>query len=115
MGVNEGKKICEKTREVRKKFAEYNGIEYEFTECDYEGPCSGTCLLCEVELAELLALAEEKAERENMEIGYPMEMIQEEVIYDDELEIAIKKHKFPEPQKVLIGMMKLQMGDEGIK
>ena len=104
--MDEGKKICEKTRKMRKRFAEANGIDYEFTECTYGGPCDGTCILCEVEMAELQALAEEKSEKESVEIIYPKELIQEEELSGEDVELPMVESKFSEQNRVLMGMMK---------
>lgn len=55
-----GKSICEKLREIRKKFAKDKHIEYEFKECTYDGPCAGTCPQCDKEARELSKLAGER-------------------------------------------------------
>ena len=44
-----GKKICETLRAVRRRIAVENGISYTPTQCNHEGPCSGTCPACERE------------------------------------------------------------------
>ncbi len=44
-----GKKICETLRAVRRRIAVENGIGYTPTQCNHEGPCSGTCPACERE------------------------------------------------------------------
>ncbi len=46
---NLGKKKCEVLKEVRKKIADANGIEYTPRQCDHKGECSGTCPACEQE------------------------------------------------------------------
>lgn len=40
---------------MRKEIADSNGIEYESRECSHHGDCTGTCPLCEFELAGLSA------------------------------------------------------------
>ncbi len=57
-----GKEKCKLLKEVRKEFAEANGIPYEPRECHYEGDCLGTCPACEKETEDLLALVKQKEE-----------------------------------------------------
>lgn len=45
-----GRYTCNELKKIRKQIADANGIEYEVTECNYEGDCSGTCPKCESEL-----------------------------------------------------------------
>lgn len=45
-----GKKKCEVLRQVRKKIADANGIDYTPHECNHEGDCAGTCPACEQEV-----------------------------------------------------------------
>lgn len=40
---------CETLRNIRKQVADANGIPYKPHVCTYEGPCSGSCPLCEAE------------------------------------------------------------------
>lgn len=40
---------CETLRSIRKQVADANGIPYKPHVCTYEGPCSGSCPLCEAE------------------------------------------------------------------
>lgn len=53
----DGKEICNQLRAIRKKFAKLNGIDYNFKECTYTGPCAGTCIACDNEANELRELA----------------------------------------------------------
>lgn len=55
----DGKKVCEILRNIRKKFARANQINYEFRECIYDGPCAGTCDACDKEARDLIELAKE--------------------------------------------------------
>lgn len=50
---NPGKAKCEVMKEIRKQIAAANDIEYNTRECKFQGECSGTCPLCEQELAYL--------------------------------------------------------------
>lgn len=45
-----GKEKCKALKELRKKIAEINDIEYAVSECTYQGDCKGTCPKCEEEL-----------------------------------------------------------------
>lgn len=57
--ITNGKEKCERLREIRMKFAKDNNIPYEFKECTHEGPCAGTCPLCDKEATDLAELAKE--------------------------------------------------------
>lgn len=52
----DGKMICKQLRAIRKEFAKLNGIDYNFKECTYTGPCAGTCIACDNEANELREL-----------------------------------------------------------
>ena len=45
-----GKSKCMILKEIRKKIAEENDIEYVTSECTHKGTCKGTCPKCESEL-----------------------------------------------------------------
>ncbi len=45
-----GKNRCKILKDIRKKIAEENNIEYITTECKYKGDCLGTCPKCESEV-----------------------------------------------------------------
>ncbi|MCQ2339712.1 MAG: HIRAN domain-containing protein [Paludibacteraceae bacterium] len=48
--MNKGKAICEILKQLRIDIAKANNIEYHPTKCTHEGPCVGTCPMCEEEL-----------------------------------------------------------------
>lgn len=48
--MENGKKVCNELKEVRKQIALANDIEYKSTECIHTGDCAGTCAKCEEEL-----------------------------------------------------------------
>lgn len=48
-----GKSICRRLKAVRMKIAERYGIPYIPHECNYDGPCLGTCPRCEKEVSVL--------------------------------------------------------------
>lgn len=50
MIMERGKRICNVLKDVRKKIAEENEIEYVTTECQHKGDCAGTCPKCEAEV-----------------------------------------------------------------
>lgn len=53
----DGKVICKQLRAIRKEFAKLNGIDYNFKECTYNGPCAGTCIACDNEANKLRELS----------------------------------------------------------
>ena len=48
--MNKGKDICKTLKEIRRRIAEANGIDYSPTECSFKGECLGTCPACEQEI-----------------------------------------------------------------
>ena len=58
-----GKSKCKILKDIRKKIAEENDIDYVTSECKYQGECSGTCPKCE---AELRYLENELTKRKNL-------------------------------------------------
>ena len=45
-----GKSKCKILKDIRKKIAEENDIEYITSECKHQGDCAGTCPKCEAEV-----------------------------------------------------------------
>lgn len=61
-----GREKCDKLREIRKKIADANDIEFEPAECHHRGPCLGTCPACDAEIRYLdrqLRLKKDRGER----------------------------------------------------
>ena len=50
-----GKSICKELKAIRRRVADENQIPLEQHECQYEGPCDGTCPRCEAEVRYLEA------------------------------------------------------------
>ena len=50
----DGKEKCEYLKKLRKEIADRNSIDYNPTSCTNEGPCVGTCHVCDKEAAELM-------------------------------------------------------------
>ena len=48
--MKRGKYVCKTLKAIRKQVADANEIQYEPTECTYEGDCLGTCPKCEQEV-----------------------------------------------------------------
>ena len=48
--MRRGKAICEALKDVRRKIAQANDINYNPGECHHEGDCAGTCEACEKEM-----------------------------------------------------------------
>lgn len=49
-----GKRICQALKELRKRIADANDIQFEIEECTHKGDCPGTCPKCEGELQYLM-------------------------------------------------------------
>lgn len=64
VGRINGKKICQKLRQLRLDFAKANEIAYESDECSYEGACAGTCEKCDSELKYLYYMIDSHPEKE---------------------------------------------------
>lgn len=71
---------CETLKSIRKQIADANGIAYEPNICTYEGPCMGTCPVCE---AEARYLETELAKRQKAHKGINI--------------IGVAKDKMPAP------------------
>lgn len=48
--MNNGKEVCKRLKQVRRKIAEANDIELIQEECTHKGDCMGTCPRCEQEV-----------------------------------------------------------------
>ncbi len=48
--MTRGKQTCKILKEIRRRIAEANDIEYVTSECSYKGDCLGTCPKCEAEV-----------------------------------------------------------------
>lgn len=48
--MNKGKEICNALKEIRQQIADKNEIEYEASDCNFQGECKGTCPKCESEV-----------------------------------------------------------------
>lgn len=53
--MSRGREKCRILKEIRRRIAEVNGIEYVTSECRYKGDCAGTCPKCEAEVRYLEA------------------------------------------------------------
>ena len=51
--MTQGRKICNTLKDIRKRIAAANGIDYHPSECTHKGECSGSCPRCEQELSDL--------------------------------------------------------------
>lgn len=52
--MENGKRICQALKELRKRIADFNGIPFEIEECTHKGDCPGTCPKCETEVQYLM-------------------------------------------------------------
>ena len=64
-----GRSICNTLKEMRRQFADVNGIEYEEEDCTNPNPCTGTCPYCEERNRYLLDQAAKLSEKKD--IVYP--------------------------------------------
>ena len=55
-----GKGKCKILKDIRRKIAQENGIDYVTTDCKYQGDCTGTCPKCESEVRYLEAELEKR-------------------------------------------------------
>ena len=58
-----GHEKCHQLRGIRNKIAIANDIPYEPTECNHEGPCIGTCPVCDAEVKYLEEELQKKIDR----------------------------------------------------
>jgi hypothetical protein len=48
--MNYGKEVCNTLKGIRQQIADQNHIQYETTDCHFDGECQGTCPKCDAEL-----------------------------------------------------------------
>ena len=58
--IMNGKNRCRILKDIRKRIADANGIEYAISECKFKGDCLGTCPKCESEVRYLERELEKK-------------------------------------------------------
>ena len=64
-----GRSICNSLKEMRRQFADANGIDYEEEDCTNPNPCTGTCPYCEQKNKYLLEEAAKVSQQKD--IVYP--------------------------------------------
>ena len=62
--MQRGKYKCKQLKALRKRIADENGIPLKQKECNYDGPCRGTCPYCESEMRYL-----ERALADHLRLG----------------------------------------------
>lgn len=93
--MEQGKKICNALKEVRKRITDALGIPYEMDECHHKGECMGTCPKCDEETKYIQEQLDERekcglstnidnmiANEELKEIGIQMKSAQRHIIDD---------------------------------
>lgn len=55
-----GRQKCDLLRSIRQQLAIEYGLDYTPAECHHEGDCSGTCPMCDAELANLQRQLDER-------------------------------------------------------
>lgn len=68
-----GKEKCRYLRELRIKAAKINGIDLHIHDCNNEEECSGTCTLCDEELAFLTNEIRRKMDMLSLELEIELE------------------------------------------
>lgn len=48
--MTKGRETCNILKEIRQQIADHNNINFEPSECHFEGECQGTCPKCESEV-----------------------------------------------------------------
>ena len=81
-----GRDKCDQLRDIRKKIAEANGIDFEPAECHHTGPCRGTCPVCDSEIRYIDEQLQKKKERG------------EEIVLTGIAEVDIRKSKVSLPE-----------------
>lgn len=110
--MKKGKLICKTLKDVRKKVADANGIEYTPTSCDFQGDCMGTCPMCEAEVRYLEQELEKKKSATGIVHIAGVAELDKEQIFDNECEekrcsddILVKSREYKKP---LMGKMGFQ-------
>ena len=95
-----GQQICEILKSVRKEIALRYGLDYEPTECNYEGDCAGFCEKCD---AEIMNLERQLMEKYHTGIGMIYTQFNEDI---DNRYIRLKEaiNHFQYPDKTLAGI-----------
>lgn len=84
--MKKGKLICKTLKDVRKKVADANGIEYTPTSCDFQGDCMGACPMCEAEVRYLEQELEKKKSATGIVHIAGVAELDKEQIFDNEYE-----------------------------
>lgn len=79
--MENGKRICQTLRDIRKRVAEANDIPFEIEECPHKGDCLGTCPKCEAEVSNLMDCLDQRA-REGKSV------VIDGVVTEEELRLA---------------------------
>lgn len=102
--MERGKLICNTLKEIRKKIADANGIEYIPVKCDHQGDCMGTCPMCEAEVQYLeQELEKKKLAKESVNIigvaEFDRDRFSDNMLCLDSMDFENKRK---EPLKVLL-------------
>ena len=96
-----GKRICQALKELRKRVADANDIQFEIEECTHKGDCPGTCPKCEGELQYLMDSLR-KREEDGKPIAIDGLMSEEELYSAFSFEpIDVEVLKNPEPSRTM--------------
>ena len=110
--MGKGNLICNILKEVRRRTAEANGIEYTPSTCNHRGDCMGTCPTCEAEVQYLEhELEKKKQEKEEVNIVRVAEIDKDKLLESErEMLKEAERHRLAEEKSV--GKPERLMGKE---
>jgi hypothetical protein len=74
-----GKDKCEMLKKLREKIAAENNIDgFEYKECQYQGPCEGTCPACDEETMLLAKKLQEARQKKMVESQNSMDLLNQD-------------------------------------
>lgn len=101
--MNTGKEKCEILRRIRQSVAKKYGLDYEPSECTYEGECSGTCPKCDAELEMLQRQLDSRGYIDVDSNGFEsFEELFEDLYGDSFTSCEINVHVMPESKQPML-------------
>ena len=101
--MSTGKEKCEILRRIRQSVAEKYGLDYESSECTYEGECSGACPKCDAELEMLQRQLDSRGYIDVDSNGFEsFEELFEDLYGDSFTSCEINGHVMPESKHAIL-------------